>query len=534
MIQEQAQTAAEREAIRNWDANCRALSQRQPGLASALNATWIEPEWVYGRDASPTARLENEWCSGCSLPKRAAESILRRLEFKGSVACFISPAHAAQIRFTLQRMGTGQALMCVIPDLRDLRITLGCESFETEIAAGRLWFLSGDDWANSLAELLRNNQGLPTPAQFIRTNLTEPQQAETLMAQADAVIQKENARRSDLVRSILTSRTTRDPGALLAVVSSGFRLWDDAGGTLHDLARGAEWATLDVDDPCRASAVAFARAAAESRAIVMANGSRAELPTSLPSDLAVISWLTWPRIPQFDRRCPADGVILTDPAWRDTALRAGWPSDRIIIGTWPAATSILSAGTGLAIIADTCPIQKLNFEMSSHGLLWDTIASELSSDPFKVRQDAATYLSRWCARAGIDEQTLDRRAFIERLIVPAYQQGLARALLQAGIELRLHGRGWNELDELSHQHAGDIGDRAALRAAIHSAAALVHVWPMPWTHPIESAGRPVLQVTGSRDSWIQEARRLATTAPKVQTLTRECFTPKLIESLLAG
>jgi hypothetical protein len=532
VIQEQAQTAAARKAIQNWELNCRELSKRQPGLASALNQAWIEPEWVFGRDGSLTARLDDGWWSGCSLPSRAAESILRKLEFKGSVACFISPAHAAQIRFALGRMGTSQALMCVIPDLPDLRITLGCESFEAGVAAGRLWFVSGEDWPNALAELLHANDGVPTPAQFIRTNLTEAQHAETMMAQADAVIQQENARRSDLVRSILTSRTSSGPGAVLAVISSGFRLWDDAGGALHDLARAAKWATLDVDDPRRASALAFARAAAESRAIVMANGSRAELPSSLPSDLPVISWVTWPRIPQFDRRCPADALILTEPSWRDTALRAGWPDDRIIIGTWPPSTTH-STGTGLAIIADTCPIQKPTFEMSSHGLLWDTIASELSSDPFQVGKDAAGYLSRWCARAGIDEQTLDRRTFIERLIVPAYQQALARALLQAGIELRLHGRGWNEFSDLSQQHAGEIANRDGLRAAIDSAAALVHIWPIPWTHPIEAAGQPVLRITGSRASWIQEARRLATGAAKALTTGGKYLTAKLIDSLLA-
>ena len=67
--------------------------------------------------------------------------------------------------------------------------------------------------------------------------------------------------------------------------------------------------------------------------------------------------------------------------------------------------------------------------------------------------------------------------FVHRLILPAYQQALARWLIDGGIAVRLFGRGWDELEEFASHHAGEIPDRAALCRAVEASTALVHVWP---------------------------------------------------------
>jgi len=55
-----------------------------------------------------------------------------------------------------------------------------------------------------------------------------------------------------------------------------------------------------------------------------------------------------------------------------------------------------------------------------------------------------------------------------------------------------------------------VTTREELHAAVQSCAALVHVWPANWAHPIESAGRPVLRRGAKeRELWLAEARRLA-------------------------
>jgi hypothetical protein len=432
-----------------------------------------------------------------------------RMELKGRGACFVAPSHAAQIRVALERIGAGQALIAVVPEIDDLRVALGCEDFEETIGAGRLWFVSGEHWADALATLLREQDGLPTPSQFVRTSLADVETSEAVMPAADAIIRRENARRHEVIRSIHAGpEPIRD--AALAVVWSHFRLWDDTGEALGGVARGAGWRVLDVAEPCSASAVALAQAAAGCGAVVVANAGRAELRAALAPGAEVLSWLTVPRIPAFDSRFGDDGLILADEAWRELAARAGWPADRTRVATWPAWDSPAGAsGRGLALIADTVPVAAPEFEFSSHRLLWDTILDQISADPFCVGFDAMAYLSRWCAKTGIELETVNTRLFVERLIVPAYQQGLAGLLAGAGIELRLWGRGWGRIDGLAGRHAGEIRDRAELRAAVAEAAALVHAWPAAWAHPIVATGKSVLRAASSKGEWLREARRFA-------------------------
>ena len=119
-------------------------------------------------------------------------------------------------------------------------------------------------------------------------------------------------------------------------------------------------------------------------------------------------------------------------------------------------------------------------------------------------------MSRWLTRAGIAPETVNARVFVDGLIVPAYQQGLARWLAEGGVDLKLFGRGWDQVEGLAARHAGGVVDRAALGAAAEACGALVHVWPRGGAHPIEALGRPVLRRSfKGREMWLAEAKRLA-------------------------
>jgi hypothetical protein len=164
----------------------------------------------------------------------------------------------------------------------------------------------------------------------------------------------------------------------------------------------------------------------------------------------------------------------------------------------------------LSIIADTIAIAPPAFELSSQNILWESIRREIADDPFVVGADVAGYLAYWLKRVGIGEETVDRAAFVHRLILPAYQQGLARWLSGANINLRLFGRGWDKVEEFAPHHAGEVTDRADLRQAIDSSTALVHVWPANGTHPIDAIGHPVLRrASKTKELWLAEAKRLA-------------------------
>src|SRR5687768_1986901 len=94
-------TSAQLLAACNWQRNLAALSETQPEVAPLLVA---EVEWVFGRDGALTAQQGGKWWGGCSVPQAAAEELLRTLEITSAMACFLAPAHGAQVATALRRL----------------------------------------------------------------------------------------------------------------------------------------------------------------------------------------------------------------------------------------------------------------------------------------------------------------------------------------------------------------------------------------------------------------------------------------------
>ena len=83
--------------------------------------------------------------------------------------------------------------------------------------------------------------------------------------------------------------------------------------------------------------------------------------------------------------------------------------------------------------------------------------------------------------------------FIERLILPAYQQSIARALLGKYIPLRLFGKCWEEIEEFAPYAAGPVNSRQHFHEILGGSGALVHVWPTSHVHPVEFTTLPVIR-----------------------------------------
>jgi hypothetical protein len=114
-------------------------------------------------------------------------------------------------------------------------------------------------------------------------------------------------------------------------------------------------------------------------------------------------------------------------------------------------------------------------DFSSHRLLWEFIADELSSNPFAINGgDVDTYLTSRARKLNVDARSLNTASFTSKLIAPAYRVGLVRLLRAANIPIR-------EFDSL---------EDAALTAAV----ALLHVWPdQRRVHAIDFAARPAIR-----------------------------------------
>jgi hypothetical protein len=502
-----APSSAELEARRNFDANVAALRRTQPALAETIQSVMFD-QWVFARDGSLHAfdATTQRWFANCSVPLLAGRAVLATLEPGSMVSCFLAPAHAGLLRAARERAGDDAAILAIIPELTTLRVILSCHDFSGEIASHHLWFAAGAAWAAELGHIFAENPGLPTPARFIRTKLIDGDLADAMIRDAQQVFSDLLADRARAVESIRvgSSPSSADPNRLLVIAGSRFRLWDDAGEVLvealtsYGLA-GATIERFDIDDPATSSPLALATAAARcGRGVAAANVGRADAPNLVPIAMPWVTWVTRPLTPAFTAAGPRDALVVADPAWKATALSAGWPAERVDVAGWPSAKlpNTPAARPSLALIADTqqIAIPGQVEDLSSHRLLWENIEAEIHDDPLIV-EDPYTYLDNRAERMNIAPEGLDRRTFIEKLVQPAYEQGIARMLLRqpcANISLRVFGRGWGELDEFKAIDGGSLLTRKALLAAVAAAGAVVYPWPVRHAHAMDSFGRVVV------------------------------------------
>src|SRR5689334_17236670 len=116
-------TQAESTGRANWAANLTALAG---GVDEGAFASF-EWTWLFGRDGALTTKdVAGHWLSGCSVPRLAAESILESVEVTGTVACFLRPTHAQQVRFVLDKLTPRRALIVVLPDEAEYWTMLAC------------------------------------------------------------------------------------------------------------------------------------------------------------------------------------------------------------------------------------------------------------------------------------------------------------------------------------------------------------------------------------------------------------------------
>src|ERR1700728_1248205 len=115
-VEAPAPPAAQSQAAQNLRANLASLDLFQPDFAPILSNCNSPAEWLFARDAYLTARTAAGWFSGCSVPLPPPRQRLKKLELVGSLGCFLSPNHAAQLRACFEKIQTNQAVIAVVPD----------------------------------------------------------------------------------------------------------------------------------------------------------------------------------------------------------------------------------------------------------------------------------------------------------------------------------------------------------------------------------------------------------------------------------
>jgi hypothetical protein len=487
------QTNASQCAPRVFAANLAALAASQPAVARLFEANSASVSgltWLRGRDGSLTAKdADGRWWSGSSLPLQVGRSLMRTLELEASVGCFLCPATAGQIRAVLEKIAENQAVIVVIPETARAVIALHCNDFAQEIRGGRLWLAVGTEWPSHLGELLTGYPGLCVPRQYIRNGLMDDAGLGAMTAIASPILSEVIAQRDKQTAEIANCWRQRSRSKKICVVTgSRFKLWDIAGATLAKIFGQAGDALVlhDADRPASASPLSLALAAEDCDAIFAADIYRADLSGILPDEM---TWLTWATQPRFQSPAPGDQLLLADESWRPKAIAAGWATDRIHIAAWPTlldSTPIPGKGP-FALIADAHvrPMPKRLRDFSSQCVLWESISTELSHNPFALGTDIDAYLDSRMAQLEISRDALDRNLFRRDLILPAWLAGIAKAIAKAGLPITTYGAGWPE-------SSGSVESFEDLQRAVSGARAIVHPNPAGESHPVYALGRPVV------------------------------------------
>lgn len=459
--------------------------------------------------------------------------MLEGFEPSSTLACFLHPMHPAALRIALDLLSPQQALVALLAPGEPLAAWLMCEDFTPDLAEHRLFFATTPD---ELERLLLTYPGLPTPGQFIRTVAIDDDTCRQLVDACQAAFSRVHEARTALLNQLLQPRPAhrRPPARIVVSAARRFQLWDDAAETLSRLAQSLpDLNTLPWphDDPLHTAPLALARLAADADAVLLADLVRSDLAGQLASDCPLVTLATSPRVPAYPGN-RLDLVLLTGSRQPADWHRAGWPDSRIVLAELPPLPVPPSpSGTPVVgLLADTLPLRipPAIEEFSSHRLLWERAAAEIAADPAIVAEDALAYLERLRHEMGVDHTHFPLETFVRQLVIPAWQQSVARHLLAAGIPLHLHGRGWDRLgdaaaDLLPHWR-GPIRSQNDLLAAATPLSALVRPLPLPGDTPARRLGRPLLTVRGPRHTWLKPAPNPA---------HRPYLTPELLHQCLS-
>jgi hypothetical protein len=534
--------SAARVVEQNMARNLGALAASQPLVADQLAEAALGKQWVFARDGSLTAmEADGRWWADCSVPLLVGRALLKTLQAGHTGSCLLAPGNAGLVVAARERIGRCTPLFVAQPDLEIGRMILACHDFSDEIRRHRLWLVCGPQWAEQLRDIFGRHPGLATPVQFIRTKLSPETLIGPMVADAQAVFSDVISGRSQQIERMRSDpRGEKDVRNILLIGGCEFRLWDDGATALHEqlstaLAGSGSIKRFDTDEPLASSPIALLEAAAARGSVVSANLCRPDCNNLISLEIPWITWMTRAGAPPFETAGPRDGLILADAAWRDIARRAGWPDDRVRIAppcagkvqsakcrvqteegrstlVFPAPHSALCTHTSAVTLGLLDNTRKIEIpasvkQFSSHRLLWDLIEEEISASPFAV-ENIDDYLTNRSGQLNIAHDALDRRAFNEQLILPAYAQGLARILLAARLPLALWGEGWGELEEFAAAARGPLTDRHAFHEAIARSTSLVYCWPQRTAHSIDFAGKPVVHRTGNDAAlFIRDAQR---------------------------
>lgn len=524
------------------------------GRDGAATYTWQGP------GQGPSGEPAGGWWTGCSVPREASRQMLDTLSPSADVAIYLHPMHPAAITEALTVLGPDRVLVALLcePDGRapspgELALFLSCEDFSMPIADHRLIFAAGiETGMGALADVLSRRPGMKMPGMFVRTSHLTDEAARTTIEACQRVLANVGAERNRR----LSELHVRSAGArhgrgtrIVAETASRFVLWHDWAALLGGVAAavpGFEASYWRRDDPMQADPSYLLSLLVEpARALLVCDFFRAQGGGLLPGSLPVLTWVTRAgELPPFTpaERTAGDLLLLSDPAMATAARKAGWPADRTALASPPARppTAAPDVPPHLALITDTRPVVIASFmeEFSSLRTVWEQVEANLRRNPLAVGGDIAAFVDRARQGVGVAEAEFPLARMVEEMALPLWQQEIVRLLAEAGVAVRLYGRGWGDIaPPAGVVWGGPVESAADLLLAVGRATGLI--CPVPTgadalpKHPCTRAGRPVLFASGSAAALVAAARAMVGSGPGAESPVGGLGGPNLSPALLA-
>lgn len=509
-------------AATNFERNRAALEARWPRTVLALPETLPELEWLFARDGALSARhIDRRWFNDISVPRRAAERMIKQLVVVGSTAVMLAPTHACQVRRALDLLAATQALIVIVPGESNAGVIVACEDFSADIKSGRLWLAVGPDWQEELKAILDGNDGLAAPQTMIRVPGLNVATVELISRPCEVMLATHHKVQRQLVNMLHAKpRFPQRPVRKACLIVDSFKLWDSAGQLLNNAAASSSLTcvTVDASSSTQASDLRLARAADGCDVVVTANIGRAERPGVVPDSVPWITWVTGATVPTRVASAKADRLVVADPAMREAAIAASWPASSISIASEPREERPAhDQGTRAtpAIIFDlpAITLPKSVEEMSSLRLVWELIERELVGQALRQRADVDAFILSCADRVGVPRESFPLATFRDRLVSPLFARELAIEFASKHVAFAIYGDGWASVPQVASRWRGAVTTSDEFAACIAATSVILDVWAAATTHAARRTGRPIVKAWGRRAMDVLSALQSPTHTP---------------------
>lgn len=478
-----------------WQENLAALQAVNALLAEELAALPIPPhvQPAVGRDQSPTFLIQlpdgqREWFGRTSMPTVSAEGLLKQFKAGTGTVVTAGIGSGLEVKLLGERLGRHRATIVLETDPLNLALALRLWKMKESLQSRRVILLLASDHeglAQRLAAFCQEHPGLEPPSRMLAwpwRDGSENQVWQNLLTQtSDRVAYERNALRAKQIELLTRSRQRgQSPGAVVVMTTMPDLL---IGRAAESLADGAEAAGLETaccwpENPLRAGSLAGLCVAGAlagqgcSVQMILVDACRnsaalGDIPDGLVTWLVTAEDLGENFVPVAGKD---DWIVTSTDSQKELLLRKGWSPQRVLAGApfiSPKAWAATDDGprSGVVLLHDLTPEDpdKAGVTLYSHKVLWQALRERLNSQCDWQPSEASRWLVGAQKATGIDlADAAVQQQFMEivqRHLAPSILLSrAAKAIREAGLTLRIYGRGWGEVAWAKEMYAGPADD----------------------------------------------------------------------------